>query len=128
MDNTNPYTYLPGACNIGQIEVRRRFRNGYIGCALMICCILIIEYFQVASVFKLIIFLPAFYAVSGFVQAYSKFCYVFGFKGVSSLTGIRVFKKIKEDEFLRKDFNRAIKLISISTIGGAALTAIYFFI
>jgi hypothetical protein len=119
-------SYIPGLCNIGQIEIRRRFKIGFIGLALMVLWILTIELLKLPSLFKLGLFIPAFYMVSGFLQAFGKFCFVYGWKGVYSFAGRRKFKTIQEDDFLKKDKRRAVIFIVMVTLSSVIITIIYF--
>ena len=117
--------YIPGVCNIGQIEVRRRFRIGFVGLALMVAWILTIELLKLPSLFKLGLFIPAFYTLSGFLQAFGKFCFIYGWKGVSSFAGRRKFENIAEKEYQKKDRKRAESFIMIVTFSSVIITAIY---
>jgi hypothetical protein len=128
MEETKDDAYKPGSCNIGKSEVRRRFRIGFTGLALMILLILFIHWFHLPSVARLGLFIPAFYAVSGFIQAFMKFCYIYGWKGIMSLTGRKKFEKVNEPEYVRKDRRKATLLVLIVTCSAMLLTLIYFFL
>lgn len=120
--------YIPGTCNLGPEEIRRRYRIGYVGLALMAVVILSNEIFRFPIVFKTLLFFPAFYMISGFIQAIKRFCYVYGFKGIISLKGRRIFDQVMDEESLRQDRKLAILFVLISTIGGILITFIYFLI
>ena len=118
--------YIPGSCNIGRVEIKRRYKIGFIGLVLMVTFILTVELMKLPSLFKLGLFVPAFYMVSGFLQAFGKFCFIYGWKGVSSFTGRRTFINIMEEGFLKKDKKRAITFIIIVTFCSVIITVIYF--
>lgn len=120
------YTYTPGKCNIGKQEIKRRFRIGYIGLGLMIILILCIELLHLPSFVRFFLFIPAFYAVSGFVQAFNKFCYVYGLKGVASLMGRRKFQNVADEVYAKEDRKKAFTIIVITTIVSATITILYF--
>ena len=118
--------YLPGTCNLGVEEVRRRYRNGFIGLFLMIGYILFVKWMNLPDSYKLWLFIPAFYSASGFLQAAKKFCFVYGWKGLSSLSGMRKFQTIKDKNFLRQDRKTALNFVLIVTLCSMLLTAIYY--
>jgi hypothetical protein len=118
--------YLPGTCNIGPDEVRRRYRIGFIGLFLMIVYILFVKWLDLPDIYKLGLFIPAFYCVSGFLQAIKKFCFVYGWRGLSSLSGMRKFQTIKGKNFLKQDRRTAINFVLIVTFCSIVLTAIYY--
>jgi len=120
------YEYLPGTCNLGPEEVRRRYRNGFIGLFLMIGYILFVKWMDLPDSYKLGLFIPAFYSVSGFLQAVKKFCFVYGWKGLSSLSGMRKFQTIKDKDFLKQDRRTALNFVLIVTLFSIFLTAIYY--
>src|SRR5688572_27810159 len=103
--------YIPGHCNLGKAEIRRRYRIGFIGFALAIVIMLIIQFTDAARIWRFLIFIPVFYGVSGFIQATKKFCYVYGFRQVFSLEGIRSFKKINDQDFVKADQRTAMKIV-----------------
>ena len=120
--------YIPGNCNIGSAEIRRRYRIGYIGLVLTILWIVIISLFHLPSYMKLLIFLPLYYSLSGFIQARYKFCYVYGWQGLSSIAGRKTFARTKDQEALAKDKKLSRKIIFEVLAGSFLLTALYFFL
>lgn len=77
------------------------------------------------SGFRWLIFASVFYAFSGYLQARQRFCYVYGFKGVFSVKGRKVFSRVKEDEFIRKDRRRVAILLTQITFGSLLITLAY---
>jgi hypothetical protein len=122
----NPSDYIPGNCNIGPEEIKKRLRIGYIGLAAMITFILIAELNQLPQVWKLALFAPAVYATSGFVQARQRFCFLFGFLGIFSIAGKR--SRVKDLHQLRKDRRKAYLLVSQVFIGAVIITLLYYFL
>ncbi|MEO5905088.1 MAG: hypothetical protein ABIQ11_00065 [Saprospiraceae bacterium] len=123
-----PGTYVPGSCNLGRDEIRRRYRIGYIGTGVTILLAFVIELAQMQTGFKFLLFIPIFYAVSGFVQARHKFCYVYGYKGVFSIKGRKVFERTKEEGDVGKDRRTAQRLLLMITIISAILTLLFYYI
>lgn len=122
----SPETYIPGQCNIGPEEVNRRLRIGYIGLGLMVLFIVLAEFYALSPGWKLALFAPTAYALSGFIQARYKFCFLFGFFGLFSMTGKKA--KVYDPEQLASDRALAIRIVSQVFIGSAVITLLYFFL
>ena len=118
--------YQPGVCNIGPDEIQKRKRIGYIGLALTILFIAAVSLFDLPEVFKWFIFGPVVYAVSGFVQARRKFCFLFGISGISK-TDLK-YVRTKLPEAKSADVRKAIRMIAEIVIISAILTALYVFV
>jgi hypothetical protein len=122
---TKEYQYKPGTCNLGKQEINRRFRIGYVGLSLMIVFIVCIEFFHLPSFIKIFLFIPAFYCVSGFIQAFNKFCYIYGLKGLASLTGRKKFQNVSDEAYAKADRKKAFTIITITTLSSIFLTILY---
>ncbi len=120
--------YIPGDCNIGPAEIRGRYRIGYIGLAISVIWIVIVALFELPSFMKLLIFLSLYYSLSGFIQARYKFCYVYGWQGLSSIGGRKTFARTKDQEALAKDKKLSRKIVLQVLMGSLLLTALYFFL
>ena len=118
--------YVPGSCNIGEKEIRRRYRNGFIGLFFAILTVALVHFLNANQYWRLIIFIPVFYGLSGFIQAMTKFCFVFGFLSVFSLEGRRMITKVQDDEAKKKDRKKAYLILGIVTLGSILITLIYY--
>ena len=118
--------YIPGQCNIGPAEIRKRNRIGFIGLALMIAFITIAEVFQFTQGWKLLLFAPTTYALSGFIQARHKFCFMFGYFGVFRMSGKRT--RVIDPVQLRQDRIKAFKIIGQIVLGSVIITLLYYFL
>ena len=119
-------SYSPGHCNIGPSEIRRRLRNGYFGLAGMIFFIIIIEAFHLPRIWKIGLFAPAVYSISGFLQGWQRFCFWFGLTGLFSMTGKR--QRLSDDISLHKDRLKAWLLIAEVFSLSLLVTLAYYFI
>lgn len=119
------YAYIPGSCNLGKQETAKRYRAGFVGLALLFLFILIIESVKMGRSSRWLIFIPAFYAMAGFVQGYFRFCFVYGYRGVFSIKGLRYFGTSTDAQADRK---QALKLVVYSFVGAILLTALYYFL
>ncbi len=118
--------YLPGQCNIGEDEILRRIRMGYMGLGISLLLAALFLMFQPARELRLLLFIPLFYTFSGFLQARKRFCYVFGWKGVFSLHGLNTIQKVKQDDARRQDRIQAFRLV-IQIFVLSALLALAFY-
>ena len=126
MDQPSSAAYKPGSCNIGPEEIRRRYRIGFVGLGVTLLMALIIIYLDLPQYTRWFLFGPIFYGVSGFIQAQHKFCYVYGFQGIFSLTGRKKFSRSKEGIDIIKDRRTAMKLLFVITIISAIVTFVFY--
>ena len=125
-ETLNTPEYSPGTCNIGPEEIGRRIRNGYLGLAGMAIFIIVDLNFQLPQIWKLVLFAPTVYALSGFIQAKNRFCYLFGVLGLFSFSGKKV--RVKDDLQLKQDRKKAIWLIAQILIGSSLITLAYYYL
>lgn len=118
--------YVPGQCNIGPEETRKRNRVGFIGLALMIAFIIVAEVYQIPKGWKLLLFAPAAHALTGFIQARQKFCFVYGYFGLFSITGRRT--RVMDPIQLRQDRLKALNIVGQIFVGSIIITLLYYFI
>ena len=118
--------YIPGVCNIGPGEVNKRLRIGYIGLVMMITFIIVAEVYHFPPMWKLGLFAPSVYALSGFIQARHTFCFLFGFFGLSSTTGKR--SRIVDATQLRKDRAMALRIVCQVLVGSFIISFLYYFL
>jgi len=74
-------TYIPGSCNIGNGEVRRRQMVALVGLILSVIAFIGLISANATGLQKLGIFFPLFITSIGYVQSRSKFCLAYGFAG-----------------------------------------------
>ena len=96
------YQYVPGACNIGKVEIGRRQMLGWIGLfgGLALCAIFVVA--DIKPFWRLTLFLPAMLAAMGFLQAAWRFCAAFGFGGVFNVgPTLGVTEDVEQEEIGR---------------------------
>jgi len=125
MEDITEDGYVPGGCNLGKDEIRRRMWVGYSGLLLSTVVFLILEIGDSPKLYRIFIFPALFYALSGFIQARHKFCFVYGWKGLFSMTGRKHFHRVRDKESLRKDRLTALMIVGMITFGSLVLTALY---
>jgi len=94
----------------------------------MIAFIIFAEYFRIPRLWKLLLFLPVYYSLSGFIQARMKFCYVYGYIGVFSLEGRKTFSRVRDEESMKRDRRTVFQILTWIITGSGILTALYYFL
>lgn len=118
--------YIPGVCNIGPAEIRMRRASGIFGLGVTIIMFFLFYVVNVDPLLRLLIFVPAALAASGFLQAQLHFCAKFGMSGLFNFgDDIRKQESVDQAEYRRKDQRKAITIIagSASIAFGVALVA-----
>ncbi len=114
--------YVPGVCNIGKAEIRRRRQSGWLGLAATIVLWGVFWILRVPAPWRLFLFLPATIGATGFLQAALHFCAGFGMRGVFNF-GSEVGKteSVEQAEFRRKDRRKSNLIFLYSVLVGAAV-------
>ncbi len=99
---------------------------GYIGIGLMILFVIAVALLKLSSGYKLFLFIPTVFALSGILQSRQKFCFVFGLFGVFSFVGKQV--KIQQDDELLKDRRKALWLLFQILLGSLFITIVYYYL
>ncbi len=119
-----PDEYIPGACNIGRSETRRRKQTGWIGLVATILLYALLVYTGAPRILRLFIFIPAMMAAIGFLQARMHFCAYFGMRGVFNFSeDIGKTDTVEQAEFRAMDRRRAWQIIIYSLIVGIIVAA-----
>ena len=119
--------YVPGVCNIGPAEIRKRRQGGWFGAGATVLLWAALLIFRLPSPWRLTIFLPAAAAASGFLQAAFHFCAGFGLRGVFNFGSVGKAETIEQAEFRQKD-RRMARLIGLySVLIGIAAALLAFF-
>jgi hypothetical protein len=121
--------YVPGVCNIGTAEIRRRRQSGWVGLGVTIVLWGVFLIFRVPAPWRLLLFLPAMMSATGFFQAAFRFCAGFGMPGVFNF-GSEVGKTetVEQAEFRLKDRRKARLIALYSALVGIATAIAGFFI
>ena len=125
-NNTNEY--IPGQCNLGFEEIRRRKRKAFFGLVITLLSIVGLQLFHISSVYRFLLFIPLSYAIICYYQAQQKFCVVFGMKGIYNFGEIGKSTSITNPKYKNKDYHNARMIILTSLFLALLLVAIYFFL
>jgi len=121
--------YVPGVCNIGPAEIRRRKQSGRFGLGATILVWAAFLIFGVSAPWRLLLFFPAMISAAGFFQATLHFCAGFGMRGVFNF-GSKVGKTetVEQTEFRLKDRRKARLIGLYSALVGIAAAIAGFFL
>ena len=113
--------YIPGVCNIGPAEIRRRMVSGWIGLIATLALAGTLFYYDNPPIWRLLLFFPAFTAATGFLQGLYHFCLGFGRKGLFNFGDPGRTDTVTEAEFRAADKSKAMKILVESAIVGAGV-------
>lgn len=119
-------TYVPGTCNIGQGEIKRRQAVAIFSLFLIaISSIGILTTDQDRGA-RLSIFIPAVIFSIGFVQSRKKFCLAYGLAGTFNFGKLGQISKVQSLEDKKVDRKTAVFILFQSIALAGAITAIFF--
>ena len=119
-------SYIPGTCNIGKGEIRRRQLVALIGLALSVTSLVGFVATNAAPSARLGIFLPLAVFAIGFVQSRRKFCLAYGFMGTFNFGKLGQLSKVSSKEAQVADRKTALVILGQSLGLAALLTAIVY--
>jgi hypothetical protein len=119
--------YRPGVCNIGPAEIARRRRAGNVGTAAAVGLLLLLVLVHAPAPLRLLVFLPAAGAASGYLQAFFRFCAGFGARGVFNFGEIGRTDAVADPVARARDRAMAARIGLASAVVGvvAALAAVF---
>lgn len=115
-DRTSPSSptgdaYVPGVCNINRAEIAKRKKAGYFGLSITVLVIVLLFILNPPRAVNLVVFLPAFVACIGFLQAKAKFCVGYAAAGQQNATeGSKHASVIHNTKAMQKDKLRAQRM------------------
>ncbi len=111
--------YVPGVCNIGKNEIKRRKQAGWAGLIVAIVLYILLLYIGTPRILRLVIFFPATMAAIGFLQARMHFCAYFGMHGMFNFSQeVGRTDTVEQAEFRAMDRRKAQQIIAYSAIVG----------
>lgn len=118
--------YIPGTCNIGKGEIRRRQLVAIFGLFLTIFSAATIIATDQSKNSRLSIFLPALIFSIGFVQSRKKFCLAYGLAGTFNFGKLGQISKVQSNEDRKSDRKTAVSILLQSVALAAFITAVFF--
>jgi hypothetical protein len=116
--------YIPGSCNIGKGEIRRRQLVALVGLFFSISTLLTFNTVDAPPIIRLGIFFPLMVTSVGFVQSRSKFCLAYGFAGTFNVGKMGDIKRVASKEDRAADRKTALVILGKSFLLAALATAV----
>lgn len=121
MSETN---YIPGICNINPAEIKKRRMAGHIGLAASAIFIILAIVGGLDWYIRLFLFIPAFVAATGYLQAKNKFCVGYAGAGKQHADNGEV-ETITADDALKADKRKAQTINAQSVLVGVLAAAVF---
>jgi hypothetical protein len=118
--------YVPGSCNIGKGEIRRRQLVALFGIFLTISSATALLATDQSRSSRISIFVPALVFSVGFVQSRSKFCLAYGFAGTFNFERLGKISRVQSVQDRKADRKTAIVILLKSAALAAFITAVFF--
>ena len=118
------YAYIPGTCNIGKGEIRRRQLVALVGVFFSISTLLTFNTVDAPTAIRLGIFFPLMVASVGFVQSRGKFCLAYGLAGTFNVGKMGDIKRVASKEDRAADRATALKILGKSFLLASIATAV----
>ena len=118
------YSYVPGTCNLGKAEIRRRQFVALIGLALTIVTLVGLVGSDSPASARWGLFVPLMVFSIGFIQSRKKFCLAYGFMGNFNLGKLGNLSKVQSPEDRKADRKTALTILLQATALAFILTAL----
>ena len=103
--------YIPGTCNIGAGEVKRRQFVAAVGFLLFITSSISLFGIDAPREARLALFFPLMVASIGWVQSRKKFCLAYGFMGTFNFGKLGQLSKVADDASRAADRKTALSIL-----------------
>lgn len=114
--------YIPGVCNIGPDEIKRRKIGGWSGLIITIALWGAFFLFDIPRIWTLLLFFTAMMSAVGFLQAYMRFCVYFGFANLFNFGDVGKTDSVSQAEFRKKDRKKAWQLLGYAFLISIVIT------
>jgi hypothetical protein len=118
--------YIPGACNIGKGEIRRRQIVALVGLVLSISSFITLLSTNAPRSARLGIFVPLAVASIGWVQSRKKFCLAYGFMGTFNFGKLGQLSRVADSASRAADRKTALNILLQAGAYAAVVTAIIY--
>jgi amino acid transporter len=120
--------YVPGTCNIGPKEMKKRKVASVISLMLTIVTIVLLLFSHADKTWRLLLFIPLAALIVNLQQWYFHFCVNFGMRGVFNFDNPGKLDTVEQAEFRRKDRNKAIQMIAVGIFFGLVGALLFYFL
>ena len=105
------YTYIPGSCNLGKQEIRRRQLVALIGLLLTVSSLIGLITTDSPNSARWGLFVPLMVFSVGFIQSRKKFCLAYGFMGTFNLGKLGDLSRVQSPEDRKADRKTALAIL-----------------
>lgn len=119
------YSYVPGTCNLGKAEVRRRQLVAIIGAIFTFISFAGLVASGTANSARWSLFAPLMIFSVGFIQSRKKFCLAYGLMGTFNLGKLGDITRVQSAEDRKADRKTALTIFAQSALLALALTALF---
>ena len=116
------YSYIPGTCNLGKAEIRRRQFVALLGLILTISSFTGLIAAGANQTARFSLFVPLLVFSIGFVQSRKRFCLAYGLMGTLNLGKLGDLTRVQSPEDRKADRKTAIGILLQSAALAAVLT------
>jgi len=115
--------YIPGTCNLGKSEVKRRQFVALLG--LVLSGFSAVSLWNAAIATRATVILPLFVFSVGYVQSRKKFCMAYGFAGAFNLGKLGELARVSDPADRASDRKMAFRILVEAAALAVALTSFY---
>lgn len=115
--------YIPGTCNLGKSEVKRRQFVALLG--LVLSGFSAVSLWNAAIATRASLILPLFVFSVGYVQSRKKFCMAYGFAGAFNLGKLGELARVSDPADRASDRKMAFRILVEAAALAVALTSFY---
>ena len=116
------YEYIPGSCNIGKGEIRRRQVVALAGAVISVTSLVGLLSTDAARSARFSLFMPLMIFAIGFVQSRKKFCLAYGLAGTFNFGGLGQISRVSDPIAKKADRKTALTILAQSTALALGLT------
>jgi hypothetical protein len=114
--------YIPGSCNIGKGEIRRRQVVALAGAVISATSLIGLLSTDSARSARLSLFIPLMVFAIGFIQSRKKFCLAYGFLGTFNFGGLGQLSRVADPIAKKADRKTALTILLQSALLALGLT------
>jgi len=118
------YSYIPGSCNLGKSEIRRRQFVALLGLFLTGSTLAGLIGTNSPASARWGLFVPLMVFSVGFIQSRKKFCLAYGLMGTFNLGKLGDISRVQSADDRKADRKTALTILTQSALMALALTAI----
>lgn len=118
------FSYVPGTCNLGKEEIRRRQFVALIGLILSASSLIGLISVDAQPMARVSLFLPLMVFAIGFIQSRKKFCLAYGLMGTFNLGKLGDMTRVQSAEDRKADRKTAMTIFGQAVLLAGGLTFI----